>query len=247
MTQLGLETSRFAKEAARLGGEGKSPLYVAIDGTLAAVLAVSDPIRATSPAAIAALRALGVRIAMVTGDNRRTAEAIARQLGIDEIHAELPPEGKVAVMRQLGSGAKVAFVGDGINDAPALAAADVGVAIGTGTDIAVESADVVLMSGDLEAVVNAVALSRAVMRNIRQNLFWAFAYNVALIPIAAGLLYPVNGTLLSPVLSAGAMALSSVFVVTNALRLRRFDPRPRAGLAGRGHAPLTASRTAPAE
>ena len=162
---------------------------------------------------------------MITGDNRATAQAVARTLGIDEVIPEVLPEGKVEALRRLGQGGRrVAFVGDGINDAPALAEAHVGLAIGTGTDVAIESADVVLMGGDLRGVANAVALSRATIRNIRQNLFWAFAYNAALIPVAAGLLYPVNGTLLSPVLAAGAMALSSVFVLTNALRLRGVRP-----------------------
>ncbi|TIS78258.1 MAG: HAD family hydrolase, partial [Mesorhizobium sp.] len=166
---------------------------------------------------------LGLRVAMVTGDNRLTAEAIGRHISIDEIVAEVLPDGKVDAIKRLGRhGASVAFVGDGINDAPALAAADVGIAIGTGTDIAIESADVVLMSGDLRGVANAIALSKATIVNIRQNLFWAFAYNIALIPVAAGVLYPAYGTLLSPMLAAGAMALSSVFVLSNALRLRRF-------------------------
>jgi len=177
------------------------------------------------PAAIAALHQLGLKVAMITGDNAATAQAIARQLGIDEVVAEVLPEGKVEAVRRLKSTyGQIAFVGDGINDAPALAEADVGLAIGTGTDIAVESADVVLMSGNLQGVPNAIALSKATLGNIRQNLFWAFAYNTALIPVAAGVLYPVWGVLLSPVFAAGAMALSSVFVLGNALRLRRFQP-----------------------
>ena len=216
----------FAAEAAQLAEEGKTPLYAAIDGRLAAVLAVSDPIRDTTPAAIAALRARGLHVALVSGDDARTADAVARRLGIGEVAAELSPEGKLDAIRRLqAEHGRLAYVGDGINDAPALAAADVGIAVGGGTDIAAEAAEVVLVSGDLSAVPGAIALSAATMRNIRENLFWAFAYNAALIPVAAGALYPLNGTLLSPVLAAGAMALSSVFVVGNALRLRRFEPR----------------------
>ncbi|MFC5068547.1 heavy metal translocating P-type ATPase [Flaviflagellibacter deserti] len=226
MAAAGLSVDQFADVAGRLGNEGKSPLYVAVDGRLQAVLAVSDPIRATTPAGIAALHALGVKVAMITGDNRRTAEAVARQVGVDTVVAEVLPAGKVAALRELSSGsAGVVFVGDGINDAPALAEAGVGIAIGTGTDIAVETADVVLMSGDLRNVANAIAVSRATLKNIQQNLFWAFAYNVALIPVAAGALFPLYGVLLSPIFAAGAMALSSVFVVTNALRLRGMKPR----------------------
>jgi Cu+-exporting ATPase len=225
MQRLGYPVAEFSTDAARLGDEGKSPLYAAIDGRLAAIIAVADPIKPTTPQAIAALHALGLRVAMITGDNRRTAEAIARQIGIDEVVAEVLPDGKVeAVKRLREDGRQVAFVGDGINDAPALAEADVGLAIGTGTDIAIESADVVLMSGDLRGVANAIALSKSTIRNIKQNLFWAFAYNVLLIPVAAGILYPVDGTLLSPIVAAGAMALSSVFVLGNALRLRGFQP-----------------------
>ena len=225
MHMLGLDVAPFAAIAAQLGEEGKTPLYAAIDGALAAVIAVSDPIKADTAAAIARLHALGLKVAMITGDNRRTAEAIARQLGIDEVVAEVLPEGKVdAVNRLKAAHGRLAYVGDGINDAPALAAADVGMAIGSGTDVAIEAADVVLMSGSLQGVPNAIALSRATMRNIGQNLFWAFAYNAALIPLAAGVLYPRWGVLLSPVFAAGAMALSSVFVLGNALRLRRFQP-----------------------
>lgn len=225
MVKLGHSVAAFADDAERFGREGQSPLYAAVDGRLAAIITVADPIKPTTPEAVAALQALGLKVAMITGDNRRTAEAIAQRLGIDEVVAEVLPDGKVEAVKRLASGGqRVAFVGDGINDAPALAAADVGLAIGTGTDVAIESADVVLMSGDLRGVANAIALSKATIRNIRQNLFWAFAYNAALIPVAAGVLYPVNATLLSPVLAAGAMALSSVFVLTNALRLKRFRP-----------------------
>lgn len=224
MTRLGRAVTEFTDIANRLGSEGKSPLYAAVDGRLAAIIAVADPIKPSTPEAIAALHALGLRVAMITGDNRRTAMAIASQIDIDEVEAEILPDGKVdAVKRLRQGGSKVAFVGDGINDAPALAEADIGIAIGTGTDIAIESADVVLMSGDVRGVVNAIALSKATIRNIRQNLFWAFAYNVLLIPVAAGVLYPINGTILSPILAASAMALSSVFVVGNALRLRRVE------------------------
>lgn len=223
MAQLGADVSIFSDDAQRLGDEGQSPLYAAIDGRLAAIITVADPLKETTLEAITALHAQGLKVAMISGDNRRTAEAIAKKLGIDEVAAEVLPDGKVEVLKKLGAGdKKIAFVGDGINDAPALAAADVGIAIGTGTDIAIESADVVLMSGDLRGVVNALAISRATIRNIGENLFWAFAYNVALIPVAAGILYPFTGTLLSPVLAAAAMALSSVFVLSNALRLRRF-------------------------
>ncbi len=225
MARLGLDVSGLRPQAERLGEEGKTPLYAAIGGRLAAMVAVADPVKESSAQAIRNLHAQGLKVAMVTGDNRRTGQAIARQLGIDEVVAEVLPDGKVEAVRRLREryGA-VAYVGDGINDAPALAEADVGVAIGTGTDIAIEAADVVLMSGDLGGVPTALGISRATMTNIRENLFWAFAYNVALIPVAAGALYPFNGALLSPMFAAGAMALSSVFVVSNALRLRRFRP-----------------------
>lgn len=225
MRELGIDVSGFHAAATAMGSEGKTPLYAAIDGRLAAILAVADPVKETTPAAIRALHARGLRVAMITGDNERTARAVARRLGIDEVVAEVLPGGKADAIKGLQrQGARVAFVGDGINDAPALAQADVGIAIGAGADIAIESAEVVLMSGDLRGVVNALALSRATMANIRQNLVWAFAYNTALIPVAAGVLYPVWGIQLSPVFAALAMALSSVSVLTNALRLRTFSP-----------------------
>ncbi len=224
MQQIGLDVSAFNAEAARLGHEGKTPIYMAIDQQLAAIVAVADPIKNTTFAAIAALHQLGLKVAMITGDNRHTAQAIAARLQIDHVVAEVLPEGKVDVVRELQQQfGRVAFVGDGINDAPALAQADVGIAIGTGTDVAIEAAEVVLMSGNLQGVPNAIALSKATIRNIRQNLFWAFIYNIALIPIAAGVLYPFAGILLSPIFAAGAMALSSVFVLGNALRLKYFQ------------------------
>lgn len=224
MQQIGLDVSAFNAEAARLGQEGKTPIYMAIDQQLAAIVAVADPIKDTTFAAIAALHQLGLKVAMITGDNRHTAQAIAARLQIDHVVAEVLPEGKVDVVRELQQQfGRVAFVGDGINDAPALAQADVGIAIGTGTDVAIEAAEVVLMSGNLQGVPNAIALSKATIRNIRQNLFWAFIYNIALIPIAAGVLYPFAGILLSPIFAASAMALSSVFVLGNALRLKYFQ------------------------
>jgi Cu+-exporting ATPase len=223
MAQVGVDISAFDASATDLATRVRTPLYAAIDGKLAALIAVADPIKQTTAAAIAALHRLGLKVAMLTGDNRRTAEAIAAELGIDEVVAEVLPEGKIAAVKALRQGGRtVAFVGDGINDAPALAEADVGLAVGTGTDVAIETADVVLMGGDLNGVAKALGISQATMRNIRQNLFWAFAYNVALIPVAAGALYPINGMLLSPMLAAGAMAMSSVFVLSNALRLKRF-------------------------
>ena len=232
-TQIDIGADRFAQEKSialttvrdisdELAATGKSPLYAIINNKLAAVIAVADTIKASTPDAVAAFHAMGLKVAMITGDNQRTADAIARQIGIDEVVAGVMPDGKVTAIQKLREqyGA-IAFVGDGINDAPALAEANIGIAVGTGTDIAIESSDVVLMSGDLNGVVNALAVSHATLRNIKQNLFWAFAYNAALIPVAAGALYPAAGVLLSPMLAAGAMAMSSVFVVTNALRLRR--------------------------
>ncbi|SDW94109.1 heavy metal translocating P-type ATPase [Roseicitreum antarcticum] len=211
-----------------LAGQGKTALFAALDGQAAMVLAVADPVKPGSRDAIKALHEMGVTTAMITGDADATARAIAAEIGIDHVVAGVLPAGKVAALDNLraktGEHGALAFVGDGINDAPALAHADVGVAIGTGTDVAIEAADVVLVSGDPGGIVTALDLSRHTMRNIRQNLFWAFGYNAALIPVAAGVLYPAFGILLSPMLAAGAMALSSVFVLTNALRLRRFAP-----------------------
>ncbi|WP_201605636.1 heavy metal translocating P-type ATPase [Psychrobacter sp. JCM 18903] len=224
MQQLGLDVTPFKDEATHLGQEAKTPIYVAIDQKLAAIIAVADPIKDSTYAAIAGLHQLGLKVAMITGDNRHTAQAIAAKLHIDQVIAEVLPDGKVDAICQLQQQyGRVAFVGDGINDAPALAQADVGLAIGTGTDVAIEAADVVLMSGSLQGVPNAIALSKATIKNIRQNLFWAFFYNIALIPIAAGVLYPAFGILLSPIFAAGAMALSSVFVLGNALRLKYFQ------------------------
>jgi heavy metal translocating P-type ATPase len=222
-TQLGIDLDLFLDVARQLAGEGKTPIYVAINNQIAAVMALADTVKPSTAAAIKSLHALGFNIAMITGDNRLTADVIARQLGIDVVVAEVLPKQKVAAVKKLRKqhGA-IAFVGDGINDAPALAEADLGLAIGTGTDIAIESADLVLVSGDLSGVPKSIALARATMRNIKQNLFWAFAYNAALIPLAAGVAYPTFGVLLSPMLAAGAMALSSVFVVTNALRLKKW-------------------------
>lgn len=223
MKKLGIDVSTGIEAAAAMTAKAQSVLYMARDGALVAAFSVADELKPTTKATIDALHKLGLKVAMITGDSKVVANAIAKELGIDEVSAEVLPDGKVEALKRLaGSDRKIIFVGDGINDAPALAAADVGVAVGTGTDIAIESADVVLMSGDLTAVVDAIALSKATIRNIRQNLFWAFSYNTALIPVAAGLLYPFYGILLSPVLAAAAMALSSIFVLTNALRLRSF-------------------------
>jgi heavy metal translocating P-type ATPase len=221
MERRGVGVAAFGPEAARLAERGESPIYAARDEQVVALLAVADRVKPSTPQAIAAMKAMGLRLAMISGDDARTAQAIARDLGIDEVVAEVTPEGKVEAIRQLKALGTLAFAGDGINDAPALAEADVGIAMGTGTDIAIEASDVVLVSGRLPALADAIGLSRATMRNIRQNLFWAFAYNAALIPVAAGVLYPTFGVLLSPVLAAGAMAMSSVFVLTNALRLKR--------------------------
>jgi Cu+-exporting ATPase len=233
----GVELGPVRAAGARIAEGGRTPLYLAADGRALAAIGVDDPVKPEARATVAALKAQGLRVALVTGDNAATARAVADRLGIDVVLAEVMPGGKADAVRALRAAhGPVAFVGDGINDAPALAEADVGVAIGTGTDVAIEAADVVLMSGDPAGVVRALEVSRATIRNVRQNLFWAFAYNTALIPVAAGVLYPATGTLLSPMLAAGAMALSSVFVLANALRLRRAAgraeaPGPRAGAA----------------
>ena len=219
MRQEGVDPGRLSGDAARLAALGRTPIFAAVDGQVLAVIAVADPIRAGSGPALMRVRALGHRVAMITGDNRAAAQVIAAQLGLDRVEAEVLPGAKVDALRALGG--RVAFVGDGINDAPALAAADVGIAIGTGTDVAIEAADVVLISGDPQGVAVALEISRATMRNIRENLFWAFGYNIVLIPVAAGVLVPFGGPQLSPMLAAAAMALSSVCVLANALRLRR--------------------------
>ena len=222
---LGVDVSALIVAADALAADGKTPVFVAIDGQAAAVIAIADTLKAGSVEAAAELHRLGISIVMLTGDNRGTADAIARSAGIERVLADVRPDGKAAAVKALqAEGHVVAMVGDGVNDAPALASADVGVAMGTGTDVAMESAGVTLMSGDLRGLVTAIALSRATMRNIRQNLFWAFAYNAILIPIAMGALYPFTGMLLDPIFAAAAMALSSVTVVSNALRLRRFQP-----------------------
>ncbi|MGB7263245.1 MAG: copper-translocating P-type ATPase, partial [Albidovulum sp.] len=224
LSEADIEISELSNQALAFAADAKTPILIAIDGIAAAVIAVADPLKPGAIAAVAALHAMGLKTAMISGDTQATADAIAGRIGIDHVEAEVLPEGKVAALERLMAGGTTAYVGDGINDAPALAAADIGVAVGTGTDVAIEAAEVVLMTGDPGAVADAIRLSRATMRNIRQNLFWAFGYNVLLIPVAAGALYPVNGMLLSPMLAAGAMALSSVFVVTNALRLKRAGP-----------------------
>jgi Cu+-exporting ATPase len=222
MDEYAANVTPLLADAERLAGEGKTPIYVAIDGAFAGLLAVADPIKPEAREAIARLKAMGLDVVLLTGDNRRTAEAVGRDAGIDRVVAEVLPDGKVAEVQRLQKeGAVVAMVGDGINDAPALAQADVGIAIGTGTDIAIEASDVTLMRGDPRGVATAIALSRRTMRTMKENLFWAFVYNVIGIPVAAGALYPVFGVLLSPILASAAMALSSVSVVTNSLRLRR--------------------------
>jgi len=221
MQELSLDVSAMQAQVAALAAQAKTPVYVAVDGTLAGVIAVADPVRESSRRAIAELQAMGLQVVMLTGDNVATANAVARATGITKVVAGVLPAGKVAaVVEEQRGGRVVAMVGDGVNDAPALAQADVGIAIGSGTDVAIEAADIALMRGDLTGVVRAISLSRRTMQTMKQNLFWAFVYNVIGIPVAAGVLYPMFGVLLSPVLASAAMAFSSVSVVTNSLRLR---------------------------
>jgi Cu+-exporting ATPase len=223
MGERGIATSELSDAAAQLSELGRTAMFVAIDGVLSAVVAVADPIRATSQAAIAELQRMGLQVVMLTGDNERTAHAVAQGAGIERVVAGVLPEGKVQEIERLqAQGFVVAMVGDGINDGAAIARSDLGFAIATGSDVAVEAADVALMRGDLQGVVTAIKLSRRTMRTMKQNLFWAFVYNVIGIPIAAGALYPAFGLLLSPVLASAAMAFSSVSVVSNSLRLRGF-------------------------
>jgi Cu+-exporting ATPase len=222
MRELGVAIDAILAEADARRKDGQTVMFVAIDGRLAGLIGVADPIKTTTPEALKMLHNDGVKIVLVTGDNRLTAEAVARKLGIDQVEAEVMPDRKAAVVKRLQSqGRIVAMAGDGINDAPALAQADVGIAMGTGADVAMESAGITLVKGDLRGIVKARRLSRATMRNIRQNLFFAFIYNVLGIPIAAGVLYPAFGLLLNPIIASAAMSLSSVSVITNALRLRR--------------------------
>jgi Cu+-exporting ATPase len=221
MDDLGITFSAMATNAELLRADGATVLYAAVDGRPAALIAISDPIKVTTPAALESLRAAGIRIVMLTGDNETTAQAVARKLGIDDVEADVLPQDKLRIVRQLKSeGRIVAMAGDGVNDAPALAEADVGIAMGTGTEVAIQSAGITLVKGDLAGIARARSLSRMTMRNIRENLVFAFAYNVIGIPIAAGVLYPVFGLLLSPVIAALAMSFSSVSVIANALRLR---------------------------
>jgi len=224
MREMGLDTAQAEEAADRLRAEGKTAMFVAVDGVLAGIVAVADPIKDSTAQAIRELHAQGLRVIMATGDNERTAQAVAGKLGIDEVRAGVLPEAKKDLIDQLRrDGHRIAMAGDGVNDAPALAAADVGIAMGTGADVAMESAGITLLGGDLMGIVRARKLARATLRNIKQNLFFAFAYNALGVPIAAGLLYPVTGLLLSPMIAAAAMSLSSVSVITNALRLRRVE------------------------
>jgi Cu+-exporting ATPase len=206
----------------QLQEKAQTVVWVAVDGRAVGIIGIADPIKETTPAAIRALHDMGLKVIMCTGDNRKTAEAVAKELGIDEVRAELTPQGKLELVKKLKAEGKiVAMAGDGINDAPALAEAHVGIAMGTGTDVAIQSAGITLVKGDLQGIVKALSLSRGVMKNIRQNLFFAFVYNAVGVPIAAGILYPVMGLLLNPMIAGAAMSFSSLSVVSNALRLRK--------------------------
>jgi P-type Cu+ transporter len=222
LAESGVDVAPLAAKTDKLAEAGRSIVYVAMDGALAGLIAVSDPIKPTSATAVERLHALGVEVVMLTGDHERAARTVAAAAGIDRVVAGVSPSGKVAEIKRLrAQGRVVAMVGDGINDAPALVHADVGIALGSGTDVAIDASDVTLMRGELGGVADAIVLARRTMRTIKQNLFWAFAYNVVGIPVAAGVLYPVFGILLSPILASAAMALSSVSVVSNSLRLKR--------------------------
>jgi Cu+-exporting ATPase len=224
MKRLGVWSDEYGVEADQYRSEGQTVMFVSVDGAFAGMIGVADPIKETTPEAIKRLHAEGLKVVMLTGDSKATAQAVAAKVGIDEVHADVSPEDKHKIVSELQSGgARVAMAGDGINDAPALAQADVGIAMGTGTDVAMESAGVTLVKGDLLGVAKARELSRATMRNIRQNLFFAFIYNSLGVPVAAGVLYPFFGLLLSPMIAAAAMSLSSVSVIANALRLRALE------------------------
>ena len=225
MIERGIDIRHGEEMMNELAGQGKTPMLVALDGQLVGIISVADTLKPQSKEAIQTLHEMGIKVAMITGDNKKTAQAIAKEVGIDEVLAEVLPEDKANVVSMLqAEGEKVAMVGDGINDAPALAKADIGIAIGSGTDVAMESADIVLMKSDLKDVVTAIKLSKAAMRNIKQNLFWAFGYNTLGIPVAMGILHLFGGPLLNPMIAAAAMSLSSVSVLCNALRLRKFKP-----------------------
>jgi len=225
MLESNISLENLEERAQTLAAQGKTPMYIAIEGTLAGIIAVADTVKEHSKRAIEKLHALGIEVAMITGDNKKTAEAIAKQVGIDRILAEVLPQDKANEVKKLQrENKKVAMVGDGINDAPALAQADIGIAIGSGTDVAMESADIVLMRSDLMDVVTAIDLSKKTIRNIKQNLFWAFGYNTLGIPVAMGILHIFGGPLLNPMIAALAMSLSSVSVLSNALRLKGFKP-----------------------